>query len=105
VTTRFERRVLPAIVLGFGSLPGAALACPMCLAAKDDAVQMAFLLTTVLLSALPVIMVGTLIVWIARRSSEIDREDDVPPPAPVAEPAQPAQPQPSDGGTLIALHR
>jgi hypothetical protein len=105
VTKTFERRALRVIALGLGSLPGAALACPMCLAAKDDAVQMAFLLTTVLLSALPVIMIGSLIIWIARRSIEIDREDDAPPPLPAPEAPPPAQETPSENGKLIALQQ
>jgi hypothetical protein len=99
-----NRYALRVLALGLGSLPGVALACPLCLAAKDEAVQMAFLLTTVLLSALPVIMIGGLIIWIAKRSRDLDREERAPEPLPVAEPAPPAPETPVDG-ELMPLHR
>jgi hypothetical protein len=51
-----------------------ARACPVCFAARDEAERLALLATTVLLTALPVIMIGAIVYWIARRSSELDGE-------------------------------
>jgi hypothetical protein len=88
-----------------GLAPGVALACPVCFAARDKATQLAFLGTTILLTSLPVLMIGGVVVWVARRSREIDaasrpkrpvksrpaRREDV-------EPAASAQPQPMKHG-------
>lgn len=62
----------PALALGLGMLPGVACACPVCMAARDEAERLALLGTTVFLTALPVIMIGGLIIWIARRTSSLD---------------------------------
>jgi hypothetical protein len=64
--------LLSALVLSFA--PSVAWACPVCFAAKDEANRLAFLGTTVLLTSLPVLMVGSLIYWIARRSRELELE-------------------------------
>jgi hypothetical protein len=55
-----------------GLVPGVALACPKCFAVRDKATQLAFLGTTILLTSLPVLMIGGVIVWVARRSRELD---------------------------------
>jgi hypothetical protein len=60
------------------AVPSVALACPSCLASSGEANRLAFLGTMVLLTSLPVLMIGSLIFWIARRSSvpvgDIDRD-------------------------------
>jgi hypothetical protein len=80
----------------------------MCLAAKDQATQIAFLLTTVLLSALPVLMIGGGIVWLARRAHAMDLEEREQSAQPLSEaPAPIAQPEPAEptAGKLIPLRR
>jgi hypothetical protein len=52
------------------ALPSVALACPVCFSAKEEAERVAFLGTTVFLTALPLIMIGAAIYWLASRSVE-----------------------------------
>lgn len=54
-------------------LPGAARACAVCFDTTAEN-RMAFMLTTVLLSLLPLGMVGGAGVWLRRRSRELDDE-------------------------------
>jgi len=68
-----------------GLVPGVALACPKCFAVRDKATQLAFLGTTILLTSLPVLMIGGVIVWVARRSRELDS---------ASRPKRQAKPQP-----------
>ena len=77
-------------LLGFGAsclwaLPSVAFACPVCFSAKDEAERVAFLGTTVCLTALPLIMIGAAIYWLASRSVEAD-DVEPPPTDPVEEP-------------------
>jgi hypothetical protein len=102
------RNVLRVSSCLLASLPGVALACPMCLAARDQATQIAFLLTTVLLSALPVLMIGVGIVWLARRAHAMDLEEREQTGELLSEePAPVAQPEPTEPevGKLIPLRR
>src|SRR5262249_51847237 len=86
----WKRNALCALSWSLASLPGVALACPLCLASRDQATQIAFLLTTVLLSALPVLMIGGGIVWLARRAHAMELEDREQSGQPVAEEPAPA---------------
>ena len=52
------------------ALPSLAYACPVCFAAQNEAARIAFLGTTVFLTALPVLMIGAVIYWLASRSAE-----------------------------------
>ena len=54
-------------------LPGAAWACPVCFDTTAEN-RMAFMQTTVLLSLLPLGMVGGVGVWIRRRARALDLE-------------------------------
>jgi len=65
--------------------PALALACPVCFNAKDDAARVAFLATTVFLTALPLLLIGGAISWLARRAAQADQA--VEGPAPAADPA------------------
>ncbi len=55
-------------------LPGVALACPVCFASKNEANRVAFVGTTILMTSLPVAMIGGAIYWVARRSRTLDAE-------------------------------
>ncbi len=58
--------------------PGAAWACPMCISANDQN-RVAFLSTTILLSLLPLGMVGGGLLWLRRRARLLsDRESNEP---------------------------
>jgi len=52
-------------ILAFAAVTwaGAAVACPVCFAAKGEANRKAFVATTVFLSALPLVMIGTSVWW------------------------------------------
>jgi len=51
--------------------PGVSRACAVCTSGTDDANRMAFIVTTVLLSVLPFVIVGIFIWWFRRRSREL----------------------------------
>jgi hypothetical protein len=95
--------VTRVLALLLGSLPGVALACPVCFAAKDEANRVAFLITTVLLTALPVIMIGGVIVWLARRAREMDLEDRAEQQAQTAVAESSVAPERAEPGELIPL--
>jgi len=58
------------LTCGLVAWPAVALACPVCFAAKNEASRIAFLTTTVFLTATPLLMIGGVIYWLARRSAE-----------------------------------
>lgn len=68
---RTSRRaaILLVRVVAFAAVTwaSAAVACPVCFAAKGEANRKAFVATTVFLSALPLVMIGTCVWWAAER--------------------------------------
>ena len=76
--------------------PAVARACPVCFAARDEAERIALIGTTVFMTALPVIMIGGIIVWVARRSRELDEESS---------PNREDGADDAPGGEVIPLHR
>ena len=58
--------------------PALALACPVCFQAKDEASRIAFLATTVFLTALPLLMIGGVVMWLSKRVQAADQNDDPP---------------------------
>lgn len=79
------------IVCALSSSPALAWACPVCFAAKDEAQRVAFVVSTVFLTALPLCLVGGFIAWIARRvrALEADAAAEHPLPALPAESSAP----------------
>lgn len=55
-------------------LPRIAAACAVCSAGRDDETRLAFLLTTLFLSVLPLAVVGGAVWWLVRRSRQLARE-------------------------------
>jgi len=53
------------------ALPRAVEACAVCMSGRADDTQRAFLLGTLLLSALPFALIGGLVLWIHRRAREL----------------------------------
>jgi len=49
-------------------LPEIAEACAVCSAGRDDATRLAFILTTVFLTVLPLCMVGGIVYWLRSRT-------------------------------------
>ena len=65
---------LPAALLGAALLwaPQASRACAVCMSGTEDATRLAFILTTALLTFLPLGIVGGLVWWLRRRAREIE---------------------------------
>ena len=70
-----RRTLLGLLVVLVGVfLPSLVLACPTCINAVEES-RMAFLITTGLLSFLPLIMMGSFFLWLRARAREIAREE------------------------------
>ncbi len=70
---RASAAVIPAAILLAPRLAGA---CAVCFAGRSDEARVAFLGTTVLLTVLPLLMIGSLVCWLYRRSQHIQQERD-----------------------------
>jgi ABC-type spermidine/putrescine transport system permease subunit II len=57
-------------------MPRLAAACAVCFTGRADETRIAFLVTTGLLSALPILLIGSLIWWIRRRARQIRGEHE-----------------------------
>jgi hypothetical protein len=60
--------LLAAVLCAF---PHAAQACAVCMSGREDDNQRAFLAGTILLSTLPLALVGAIAWWIRRRAREL----------------------------------
>jgi hypothetical protein len=65
--------VLAAVAAVLAS-PALAWACPVCFSVKNEATRIAFLGTTVFLTALPLVLMGGVGVWLAKRVEEAERD-------------------------------
>jgi hypothetical protein len=74
-----------ALTVLISIVPSLAYACPVCFDAKNEAGRVAFLGTTVFLTALPLLLIGGVIYWVASRSAE-DVDSEPPGGEPVEEP-------------------
>jgi hypothetical protein len=63
--------LLPAL------FPGAAAACAVCTSGRDDDTQRAFLLGTILLSTLPLALIGGIALWLRRRAREASAREQL----------------------------
>ncbi len=59
-------------------LPRAAAACAVCTSGREDETQLAFLLTTIFMSILPLAIVGGGVWWLVRRSRQLNAEAERP---------------------------
>jgi hypothetical protein len=66
-----RRLALLALAAFVAALPRAAEACAVCLSGREDDNQRAFLAGTILLSTLPVALIGGIAWYIRRRAREI----------------------------------
>ena len=67
---------VPALVALLSGLPRLASACAVCTAGREDETQLAFLLTTLFMSVLPLAIVGGAVWWMVRRSRQVARESE-----------------------------
>ena len=56
--------------------PRIANACAVCFSGRADETRVAFLATTGFLSALPLLLIGSLVWWLRRRARQIHDEND-----------------------------
>ena len=68
-------RLAVPLALALVALPQTALACPSCLAAQDSQVQMAFLMATGFMIALPLTLIGALVLWLRSRLRKLEAEE------------------------------
>jgi hypothetical protein len=73
------------VVVGVVVSPRLARACAVCMSGREDDVQFAFIATTALLSALPLIFVGGVVWWLRRRLREMEEGDAAATPAAIAD--------------------
>lgn len=55
--------------------PGLAHACPVCFQAKSEDSRIAFLITTIAMTGLPLLLGGALVFWVRRRLKQLAAED------------------------------
>lgn len=68
-------QLLVGLLLGLWlSQPGIVQACSVCFSAKNKENQIAYLATTGFLTFLPLGLIGGLLLWIRRRSRELEAE-------------------------------
>jgi hypothetical protein len=81
-----ERGVVAGVAAALALAPGAALACSVCMAGRTEEQRNAFLATTGVLSALPLLMVGGLMWWLRRRARALEAQEAAAPAPAVLEP-------------------
>jgi hypothetical protein len=68
-----SKAALLALVL---ALPYDAAACPLCIAAQDESVQVAYIAATAFMTFLPFSLIGGLIYWLRRRARQLALEEE-----------------------------
>jgi len=71
---KFTPAVLIATAVSL--VPRLAAACAVCFTGRSDETRVAFLATTGLLTALPLLLIGSLVWWLRRRTRQIRDEYD-----------------------------
>ena len=71
IETRARLRVRHAVIVAVGTiliwLPSVANACAVCMSGREEDTRFAFIWTTAFLTAMPLALVGGVILWIRRR--------------------------------------
>ncbi len=57
--------------------PDIAAACSVCFSGRSDETRVAFIATTALLTALPLLLIGSLVWWLRRRALQIQQSERV----------------------------
>jgi hypothetical protein len=89
---QWKRARAGCLAFVLGAAPRAAEACAVCMSGRDDETRNAFLLTTLLLTVLPLAMLGGGLFWIVRRlrALEAERAEEAREPE-AADPSAPAE--------------
>lgn len=105
MTSRSARTswLLLLVLLAGAALVGSASACSVCTAGRDEENQLAFLLSTLFMSLLPLLVIGSFVfvLWRRMRRLEIDEAASATPATATAAGASSAT-QASDGADLRA---
>ncbi len=59
-------------------VPRLAAACAVCFTGRTDETRIAFIATTGLMTALPILLIGSLVWWLGRRAHQIRDEHESP---------------------------
>ena len=70
---RARAAAAPVLALALLLAPRASHACSKCLSGRSDETRLAYILTTVFLSLLPLLAIGGLVWWLVRRARAQDR--------------------------------
>ena len=57
-------------------VPKMAVACAVCFTGREDETRIAFIATTGILSALPILLIGSLVWWLRRRAHRVRDESE-----------------------------
>ncbi len=64
------------IVFALCLWPTVAGACPVCFDPREES-RLAFLVTTIFMTVLPLLLIGCAVLWFLRRAKHMNRSDDV----------------------------
>jgi hypothetical protein len=56
-------------------VPEIAVACSVCFSGRSDETRVAFIVTTAALTALPMLLIGTLVWWLRRRAVQMKQSE------------------------------
>jgi hypothetical protein len=70
-------RLLASTLVGLAVLaaPSVVLACAVCMSGRDDETELAFRVSTGLMTLLPFVLVGSLGLWLRKRFREVAEEE------------------------------
>lgn len=71
-----KRSLVAMVATAMLLVPHLATACSVCFTGRADETRIAFIVTTGLLTALPVLLIGSLIWWLRRRAQQIQDEQE-----------------------------
>ena len=64
-----------AVALAVLLAPDIAAACSVCFSGRSDETRVAFIATTALMTALPLLLIGSLVWWLRRRALQHQQRD------------------------------
>jgi heme/copper-type cytochrome/quinol oxidase subunit 2 len=70
-------RTIAIVWTAWIAAPGLAAACSVCTAGRDEENQLAFLLSTIFMSVLPLLVIGTIVFVLWRRFRQAERANAV----------------------------
>jgi hypothetical protein len=62
-----------AFVIALLAVPDVGHACAVCFSGRNDESRVAFLVTTILMTGLPLLLIGAVVLWFRKRAAEVRR--------------------------------